>query len=348
MYFELGRLEESEKSFLTAIEIQQRAMPGSANRPEFRQQLALNYYNLTDILSTLGKSKEAESACAKALALKKELTEQFPARHEFQRDLAGSYHMGAMLHMSNGRLEPALSPCREAATIRKKLVAEFPVHFEMRQELGLSLNLLGLVLGKSGKPKEADDAYEECAAVQKKLVTDFPDVPDAHHDLAGTYVNRASLARNRKDYEQARKWLEEAQPFHLSALTSKPDHPGYRQYYLNNQTLLVLVNAEAGDPAAAIAAADQIPKLGWLPAANAYHAAMLMVACADMAGQNSKLNEADRKIQSQQYADQAMALLKLAVANGFSDATRLKSDPALKSIRAREDFGALLKQLQSK
>jgi len=343
--YESDRLADAAKSYSTAIEIQKRSVAQAIDRPEYRQQLALNYYNLADIYNNLGKSKEAETACAEAIALQKSLSVEHPTRVEYRRDLAGSYHVSTILHLTSARLTEAIEMCRAALSIRKKLVAEFPVHFEMRQELSLSYNLLGILLGKTKKDKEADEALAESQRIQEQLAIDFPNVPDCRHDLAGTMVNRASLARNRGDYVGAQRLLAEAQPHHLAALQSNPQHPGYRQYYQNNRTLLVLVSAETGDPAAAIAAASQIQKLGWNPTTNAYHAAVLMATCADFVDKNQKLSPTEKPMPKKQYADHAMEMLRQAVAAGFSDTARLKGDPALENIRSREDFKLLLRKI---
>jgi hypothetical protein len=47
-------------------------------------------------------------------------------------------------------------------------------------------------------------------------------------------------------------------------------------------------------------------------------------------------------------ADRALVMQKNAVARGYKDAARMKNDPALETLRAREEFKALLAELEEK
>jgi hypothetical protein len=47
-------------------------------------------------------------------------------------------------------------------------------------------------------------------------------------------------------------------------------------------------------------------------------------------------------------ADRALVMLKNAVARGYKDAARMKNDPALEPLRAREEFKTLLAELEEK
>jgi tetratricopeptide (TPR) repeat protein len=47
------------------------------------------------------------------------------------------------------------------------------------------------------------------------------------------------------------------------------------------------------------------------------------------------------------YADRAMALLMQAVRSGYKDGTKLRTDKALDSLRARDDFQGLLQELDA-
>jgi hypothetical protein len=47
-------------------------------------------------------------------------------------------------------------------------------------------------------------------------------------------------------------------------------------------------------------------------------------------------------------ADRALVMLKNAVALGYKDAARMKNDPTLETLRAREEFKTLLTELEEK
>jgi len=77
-----------------------------------------------------------------------------------------------------------------------------------------------------------------------------------------------------------------------------------------------------------------------LPADTLYDLACVYALCAAAA-------RADEN-QAGAYADRAVELLRRAVATGFNDARRLKKDPNLGAIRARDGFQKLLGELEKK
>ena len=54
-----------------------------------------------------------------------------------------------------------------------------------------------------------------------------------------------------------------------------------------------------------------------------------------------------RQAEMQFYADQAMAMLRDAVAKGYKDAAHLKTDKDLDPIREREDFKKVVAELEA-
>ena len=56
--------------------------------------------------------------------------------------------------------------------------------------------------------------------------------------------------------------------------------------------------------------------------------------------------EAQARAAVQFYADQAMAMLRAAVAKGYKDAAHMKKDKDLDALREREDFKQLLAELE--
>ena len=70
-----------------------------------------------------------------------------------------------------------------------------------------------------------------------------------------------------------------------------------------------------------------------------------MANCIGIAQRHAWLDAAQRKAAVQFYSEQAMALLRDAVAKGWKDASQMKIDSDLDPLRQREDFQQLLKEL---
>ena len=63
---------------------------------------------------------------------------------------------------------------------------------------------------------------------------------------------------------------------------------------------------------------------------------------------DDQLDAAKRQAAVQFYGDQAMAMLRDAVAKGYKDAAHMKKDTDLDPLRQREDFKKLLSELAEK
>jgi hypothetical protein len=79
-----------------------------------------------------------------------------------------------------------------------------------------------------------------------------------------------------------------------------------------------------------------------------YNAACRLALCGPLAEKDDKLLDAKRKELAQSYGDRAMAMLRQAVKNGYKDVTHMKKDTDLDSLRQREDFQQLLRELEAK
>ena len=185
---------------------------------------------------------------------------------------------------------------------------------------------MGNLLGDTGRPKEAEAAYAEALALFKRLAAEFPEVPDYRNNVAGTLFNLAKAARMRRDFAAARQLLDEAFPYHQAALRANPSIPTTGRYYRWSLVELTQSCAGQGDRPAALAAAAKQRDLGWDPAADAYGAAWTLARCVPIVEKDDKLDEAKRQAEMQFYADQAMAMLRDAIAKGYKDAAHMKTD----------------------
>jgi tetratricopeptide (TPR) repeat protein/tRNA A-37 threonylcarbamoyl transferase component Bud32 len=341
-----GWLKEAETAYANALAIQKQLAAEFPTHPDFRQELGHSHSNLATLYYGTGRVKQADAAYDNAVAIRKQLATDFPMRADMRHELAGIYESLGNFLSDTGRLKEAQAAYADALEIYKQLAADFPARPEFRDALAESQNSMGNLLADTGQSKEAEAAYADALAIRRQLAADFPNVPEWQNDLAGTLVNLAVLGKERGDFVQARRWLEEALPHHQAALKANPAHPEVRQFYRNNRVVLALSCAGQGNQAAAVEAAGKVRDLGWDPPRNAYDAACTLALCVPIVGKEYKASKEDREKQTQFYADQAMAMLREAVARGFHDAAHLKNDPDLAPLRKREDFQKLLAELE--
>jgi hypothetical protein len=94
--------------------------------------------------------------------------------------------------------------------------------------------------------------------------------------------------------------------------------------------------------------AEKCRDLGWSPGDDAYAAACGLALGVRAVEADPETDAQRRQEQACSYADQALAMLRTAVAKGFQDAAQLKQDPDLDPLRKREDFRKLLADLEAK
>jgi serine/threonine protein kinase/tetratricopeptide (TPR) repeat protein len=341
------RLKEAETAYTDALAIYQQLAVDFGNRPVFRQELARCHNNLGVLFVATDRLKKAETAYGDALAIQKQLVADFPLRPEFRQEVARSHgNLGNLLRATN-RPKEAERAYADGLTIYKDLAAKFPARPEFRQELASTVNNRGILFYNSSRQNEAETAWTDALAILRQLAADFPIDPDLHNRVAGTLGNLGNLCNRRRDFKGAKAYLEEALPHHEAALRANPQHPNYKQYYRNNLSFLVRAHAGLQDRAAALHVAQKARDLGSDPG-NAYDAACVLALCIPVVEKDDQLDAANRQAAVQFYGDQAMAMLRAAVARGYKNAERVTQDKDLDALRGREDFKELLAALQAK
>jgi hypothetical protein len=72
-----------------------------------------------------------------------------------------------------------------------------------------------------------------------------------------------------------------------------------------------------------------------------------LAQCVPVVEKDDKLDAAKRQAEMAIYADQAMAMLRDAVAKGYKDIEHMKKDKDLDALREREDFKKVVAELEA-
>jgi serine/threonine-protein kinase len=340
-----GRPQQAEAAYRDALAVQRQLATEFPTLPQYRQGLAMSYNNLGELLRSRGRPQQAEAAYRETVALEKRLAADFPTVPRYRLELGIGYNnLGIVLENTSRPQEAEAAYC-DALVIQQQLSAEFPLVPQYRSELGQSYSNLAELLRHTGRPQQAEAAYRDVLAIFKRLVADFPTVSRYQGSLANNLDGVAELARDRKDFSLARQLLEQARPHLQAALDANPRDAFYRAVFCDNHQLLAATLLDLGDHASAALAAADLARIAFEPAKDTYKAAVFLSRCLPLAQKDTNLQEAKRKELAGSYADQAMELLRQAVAKGYKDAAHLKKDGDLDPLRARSDFQALLAEL---
>jgi serine/threonine protein kinase len=341
------RLNEAVTAYQDAIATGKQLAADFPACPEYRHDLGVSHNNLGQLFRLISRPMEAETAYQEAIALQSPLAAEFPNRPEFRSALARCHSDLGVLYRATGRAKEAETGYQDALAIRRQLALDFPTRPELRRDLGQSHNNLGNLFRDTGRMREAEVAYQDALAIKRKLATDFPNQPDLRNEFAGTCGNLAALRLRQRDFQSAIALLEEAMPHHEAVLQGNPRNPTFQQFYRNNLAALVRTSAGLGDQAAAQQAAEKLRNVGGNPSGNAYIAACALALCIPIVEGDRQASQEARADQSRFYGDEAMKMLRDAVARGFKDAAQMKKDRNLDPLRERQDFRKLLGELET-
>jgi serine/threonine-protein kinase len=368
-----GRHKEAEAAFRDGLALNRQLAADFPTVPRYRSDLATSLTNLGVTYTITGRSAEAEAAYREAIAIKRRLASEFPDAPRYQSDLGRSLFNLAIVLVDKDAKEEALRESiavlrpaaarasgaiddrfllakslkalgdvvdharrgaeaealiREAVRLDDGVVAEAPKVTLYREERAVSQISLGAVLKELGRTPEAESAFREAVAGFEGLVADVPSNPHYGGELAAVEGDLADLLAERGEFAAAFGWLGRAAPRIDAALKANPDRPEYKRDLRRNRLIQVRCRAGLGDPAAAIALAESIGRLGFDPAADTYASACALAQCVPATGREDPWR----------FAERAMDALRRAVAAGFRDAARARTDRELDPLRDRPDF----------
>jgi tetratricopeptide (TPR) repeat protein len=194
-----------------------------------------------------------------------------------------------------------------------------------------SLNNLAMTHRALGQPDEAVPLLEEALTRRRaKFPTNHPETMRVITNLATCYdlVNRQ--ADSLRLLEELLVWRK---------AKSGPDAPETRALLTAIASRRLRLFAQAGNVAGCRAAVELWESLGRTDAASLYSSARYRAITAAVV---SKSDAAAAKAD----ADRAMEWLKKAVAAGYKDVARMKRDKDLDALRDRDDFKALVTELE--
>jgi hypothetical protein len=79
-----------------------------------------------------------------------------------------------------------------------------------------------------------------------------------------------------------------------------------------------------------------------------YQGACICAGASQQAASDQELKADERMKRAEDYANQAVTLLRRAMAGGYRDLKNLRGNPALLPLRGRSDFQELARTLEAK
>jgi tetratricopeptide (TPR) repeat protein/tRNA A-37 threonylcarbamoyl transferase component Bud32 len=283
----------------------------------FRRNLAVALTKLGDVNAKLGDVRAALEVYTELQAVTQELADADPRNVEAQRDLAVAHEKVGDVHWQFGDAAAALREYGASAVIRQQLVAEHPNDVVARRELMKTYNTLGERAHHTGAFTAAADWFAKSLAEPRRL--DKPEL----------FAQQVQFARY---------WLSVCRAAQqvLADLTTLDKQPEKLRGPVLQSVAFAHIGRKERDKA--VAAADRLAAVGPDP---------FDVYVASCAFAQISLLDATPK-QKEDAANRALALLEQAVARGYKNIEQLKTDRNLGAVRDRDEFKALVRELEAK
>jgi tetratricopeptide (TPR) repeat protein len=342
---------------------------------KYRRNIALTQKSLGNLFKDQRKFTLAQATIRQALAIAEKLVDEFPEVPDYRGILANSHNDLGVAFGHQGKIREAEASYRAGLASWEKLAADFPAVPDYRKSLAVLYSNVGQVLRVQGK-QEAEPVLRQGLAIGEKLVDEYPTVPDyrcvlgmIQSSLGSTFLlvnkepekalpwcdkaiaTQEEALRRGGSLDPVQRTLRQAHGHRADALSTLQRHAEALKDYDKlvelapeperplRRSVRAVGRMRAGQVAAAIEEAEELAKEG-------DSIVLYNVACVyALASKSPKDNPISPELQAK-YAERAIALLRQAVAKGYGNAHEMKNDDDLKSLRPRDDFQKLLREIQ--
>ena len=343
---ETGRSREAEPEYRRAQAILGELVAANPAVTSYRSDLGSTYTDLGVLLAESGRSREAEAEFRAGVSNERELAEANPTVTEFHDRLAtGHVNLGELLS-EMGRPSEAEPEYRAAQTIFRGLAEANPAVTYYRFGLAYTQIRRGLLLWQSGRSSDAESEDRAAAAIYRDLANHNPKVPDYSDGLATAMTNLGDVLRPGGQTAAARDAYNEAIAVRERLVAAHPKSPTYRGNLAGSLRRRGLARRDLGDPTGATADVWQALELFDGLTSRSREAWYETACChAELAGLTRVAGTGMSADQAAPEADEAMALLRKAMAMGFRNADAYRAEDALDPLRDRSDFRLLMMDL---
>jgi tetratricopeptide (TPR) repeat protein len=243
------------------------------------------------------------------------------------------------------RWEQTAAAFRKAREVCDRVLAVRPAHVELLLLRGVSCYNLALLPVTPGA--ESRQSYEQARATFETLVRLQPGNAEARGYLARTLSALGARAASRGQRAEAlvlfRNAIEHQSKVHAADKTVEQ-----RRELAALYRLLGGVLCDLKQPAEAAAATLECAKLYRGEAVQLYGDALDLARCIPLVGEGAETLTPAQQAERGRHADLALAELRAAVAAGYANERRLRTDPEWEPLRDRAELGDLLRQVQAR
>jgi tetratricopeptide (TPR) repeat protein len=330
----MGRSTEGLEAYRRAIELwEQLAHESSGTDGAVGLSRTLHHLGYYHIQAR--RTDEALKAFRRALEIREKLTRDHPEVPKYRAGLATTLRIMGGCYSLSGRPAEALEIYRRAQALLERQIEADPADLDSRSQLAVVINNMGIEQMEDGRADEALPLFRRYLAMHQELVKADPTNVHYRQMLAYAYSNVGMAQSKLTRFDEALQAHRDALALHQALALAYPGRPQFQDDLIRMHSLLADTHVATGrtpEARADLREAERI--LGQLPEPG-------LTTLSFLASSYSRLSAAVGADERQAYADQAMAILRRAVAAGWRGADHLHSHPSLDPLRSRADFQEL-------
>ncbi|MFO0812077.1 MAG: serine/threonine-protein kinase [Gemmatales bacterium] len=253
------------------------------------------------------------------------------------------HKLHATLLTMDKKFNEALPEAETAYRLATTLARDYPQAHNLQRLFTECSSILAVVLTNLQKYDQAEKLHRDNVELFRSLL--LHDSENAtHHSNLGGELNNLAIALGRLDkVTEALRLIDEAIKEQRMALRQFPNHKQYVGFLYNHYKTQTRLHLQVKDHIQAANAARQLGTFSFTKGNNHYEAALYLCRAGDLAAQDQRLAEQERRKQASLDYDQAMAHLKTAIDRGYADKTKIQSQP-FHGLKKRQDYQQLLRE----
>jgi eukaryotic-like serine/threonine-protein kinase len=321
--------EEAESVGREAVAAWQRLVEASPTWSEARLGLLKAVVNLADLLEVNGTPEEMLELTAEALRLGGELSAEHPDLPEYAETLTAAHEITMKALASAGRLEEAAAAGEKALARLAAVAQRFSDVPRLQGRRAEMCAELADIYGVLRSPERELTALRGCVAARRAALAASAESTASLSNLGGALNNLAGRTAELGDPEEALQLLGEAVECQRAAIAARPEVQQYQVFLRNHLWGTAEISLDVGDLERCVAAARELPLVGLSGGVEARAAAGFLAQVVGAGGDAA-------------LADEAVALLTLALERGTTNREDLLNAPDLTSLRSAPAFADLV------
>jgi serine/threonine protein kinase/tetratricopeptide (TPR) repeat protein len=341
-----------EKAFATlskSFAILKKLVDSEPGQARYHGELGRSWNALGYLHDELRENEEAIPAFEKAVAELRVAIARSPDDNSYKAFLSLYLENLGEQYVDLGRVDAGLPYYVEARDLRRQLYASHPEKQEYSQGLGNALMVLGVLYRHTGDSTAAHETLVEARPVMESRAIEAPGDPARQVQLAIALTREAESLADLKQTDAALELLDKAVTIwsKLGAISASPGHvrAGLSESLWERarlfRTLGKSTDADKLDEEREAVWKGRAPgELVALVGEELNRVTLIGYGKTTVGALGGSVRQLD--------LDQAAANLRLAIALGYSDLGRLRSDPRYAILLARDDLKPLIKALETR